>query len=66
MVDMIFSCDSLVTGTKERDMELQIGCHYILNGRDVILRDLEDEKAYVFSMGFGYKWVDADKLEDEI
>jgi len=47
-------------------MELQIGCSYVYNGKSVQLRDLEDEKAYVFSMGFGYKWVDADKLEDEI
>lgn len=47
-------------------MELQIGCSYVYNGKSVQLRDLEDEKAYVFSWDFGYKWVDMDKLENEI
>lgn len=47
-------------------MELVIGCSYVYNGNEVKLKDLEDEKAYVFSWKLGYKWVDADKLEDEL
>lgn len=45
-------------------MELQIGHTYTYRGVPVILRDLEDGKAYIFAWDVGYKWVDEDKLED--
>ena len=44
-------------------MTLKIGEKYIYRGNTVELRDLEDGKAYVFSWGIGYKWVDEDKLK---
>jgi len=52
--------------TKGSVMKLQIGRKYVYLGKIVTLKDLEDGRAMVFSWHGGHRWVDIDKLEDNL
>jgi len=50
----------------EQRVKLQIGRKYVYLGKIVTLKDLEDGRAMVFSWHGGHRWVDIDKLEDNL